>query len=158
MVTSSNFDEDTRTPSDPLEALVKVANPHFKYAEIDSNGYVVLDVTRGREQGDWFRVATVRQPSTAEGFTAAWKPTVGRCASRPQRGLPQRVSMQRPTRYTAGAAVRRSQTPAPNANGAVPNRLPATGGHGRVAGAAGLLAIGAALRLRLRRAVRSSSS
>jgi alkaline phosphatase D len=154
-ITSSNFDDDTGTPSDPLEALMKVANPHFKYAEIDSNGYLVLDVTRERVQGDWFHVDTVRQPSTVEAFTEAWKTDTGSMRLTPgsgpaHEGVPAEAAPATPpVRAAAG-----SPTGSGAADRREPSRLPATGGAGRWAGAAGLLAIGFALRLRLRRAAR----
>jgi alkaline phosphatase D len=46
--------------------------PHLKYLEGDSNGYVLLDLTRQRLQADWYSVATVTMPSDRETRTASF--------------------------------------------------------------------------------------
>ena len=156
-ITSSNFDDQTGAPSDPLEALMMAANPHFKYSEIDSNGYLVLDVTRERVQGDWFHVDTVRQPSTVEAFTEAWKTETG--SMRLTRGTGPAAEGVRAPAAPSGRPAQPAPTPAatPAAGVAAPvggNRLPATGGAAQLGLVGVLLALGAAVRMRLRRAAR----
>ena len=52
-------------------------NLHVKYIETDLRGYLVLDVTPARVQGEWHYVDTVAQPSTNESFGAAWQCVAG---------------------------------------------------------------------------------
>ena len=158
-ITSSNFDEDTGTSSDPIEALMMAANPHFKYSEIDSNGYLVLDVTRERVQGDWFHVDTVRQPSTVEAFTEAWKTDTGSQRLSPgagpaAEGTRAPPSPASPPVQAAPARPDAAQSGAPQAPGG--RTIAATGGTEQLGRVAALVAVGAAIRLRLRRAAAGS--
>ena len=53
-VTSDNFDEELGTPSDVVEAALRVSNPHYQYTNLDDHGFCVLDVTAERVQCDWW--------------------------------------------------------------------------------------------------------
>lgn len=147
-ITSTNFDDDTGTPSDGVELLVLAANPHIKYAELDSNGYVILDVTPERVQGDWFHVDTVAVASDREAFASAWKTDSG---------------ANHLTPVSAPSAAGTSAAPAPaglvsgpgsaggdGASGDGPGVLPATGQRVSIWAVAATAAAGAAIRLRLR--------
>ena len=148
-ITSTNFDEDTGAPSDGAEALVLAGNPHIKYAELDSNGYLILDVTRERVQGDWFFVDTVVAPSDGEVFATAWQtksgdnhltPASAPAAAGEQAAPAPAAAHPRPGGSNENGGDRKS--------GAV---LPATGESLPLGAAAAVGALGAALRLRLRR-------
>jgi alkaline phosphatase D len=54
----------------PLQALPLLA-PHTKYAELVRRGYVLLDVTRDRVQGEFWHVDTIDRRSTGEVFARA---------------------------------------------------------------------------------------
>jgi len=45
---------------------LKLDNPHMKYVEVVSRGYVVLDIDPDRVQGAWYHVDTIEQPSEVE--------------------------------------------------------------------------------------------
>ena len=153
-ITSTNFDDDTGAPSDGAEALTLGANPHFKYAELDSNGYLILDVTPERVQGDWFHVDTVAEPSSVEAFVAAWKTNAGDNHLTPANAPAAAGSAAEPAPLDPPAAGG-SGSAAGNANtrGGV---LPATGAGAPLGAVAAIAALGAALRLRVRRNVRDS--
>lgn len=55
-------DPATRQQGPALRALL----PHLKFLEGESNGYVLLDVTRERLQGEWYFVPTVTQRAATE--------------------------------------------------------------------------------------------
>jgi alkaline phosphatase D len=76
-LTSMNIDDKMGWPRrDPrsleLERLAVEILPHWKWCELDSNGYVVVDVDRERVQAEWWFVDTVTAPSDAEGLGACW--------------------------------------------------------------------------------------
>ena len=136
-VTSTNFDEalgvPPRTTSLAVEQAIRVQNPNTRYVELDSNGWLLLDVTADRVQGEWLHVDTVQAPSTGQRLDATWQ--VLRGAQRLSPGGPQ-------------TAARGERAPAPSAPpepAPAGRQLPVTGGSlGLVAAAA--LAAAAALR------------
>jgi len=75
-LTSQNVDDKMRWPprteSIAIEQAMVEALPHLRWCELDSHGYVVVDVTRERVIGEWWHVDTVLRPSTAEGCAARW--------------------------------------------------------------------------------------
>lgn len=75
-LTSQNVDEKMgwppRTESIPIEQAMVEALPHLRWCELDSHGYVVVDVTRKRVIGEWWHVDTVLRPSTTERCAARW--------------------------------------------------------------------------------------
>lgn len=151
-ITSTNFDDQTGAPSDGFEALVLAANPHFKYAEMDSNGYVIVDITPERVQGDWFHVDAVVRPSDGEAFAAAWKT---------DRGANRLTPASSPASAGVAAAPAPTTPPSPASGGGSAGGsgsrsgsrgvLPATGSAAPIGVVAALAAIGGAIRLRLRR-------
>ena len=76
-VSSSNFDEGLgvppRTTSLAVEAAVRAQNPNTRYVELDSNGWVLLDVTKDRVQGEFWFVDTVLERSSAQRLDATWQ-------------------------------------------------------------------------------------
>lgn len=75
-VTSENLDEEMhtqpRTRSVEIEDQVVEDNPHVRWVELDSHGYILVDVTPDRIQGDWYFVDTLRRRSSGESRAAGW--------------------------------------------------------------------------------------
>jgi len=67
-VTSDNFDDFTNTPPDTLSlvaaGLLRAANPHIKWAELDQHGFAVLDMTSDRCRFDWYFVNDRTNPNS----------------------------------------------------------------------------------------------
>ena len=55
------------TPRALLDAL-----PHLRWVDLDSHGYVVVDVNRARVSGEWWFVDTVLRRSDGERLGASW--------------------------------------------------------------------------------------
>lgn len=147
-ITSTNFDDDTGAPSDGVEVLVLAANPHIKYAELDSNGYVILDVTRERVQGDWFHVDTVAVASDGEAFASAWKTNSGDNHLTPASAPSPAGASAEPA--PAGPVSVPGSPGVDGTSGRGPGVLPATGQRASLWAVAAAAAAGAAIRLRLR--------
>jgi alkaline phosphatase D len=49
-----------------LEWILRWANPHVRYVDTAHHGYVVLELTPGQLEAQWWHVATVRHPDPAE--------------------------------------------------------------------------------------------
>jgi alkaline phosphatase D len=75
-VTSENLDEEMhtepRTKSVEIERQVVDDNPHVRWVELDSHGYVLVDLTHERVQGDWYFVDTLRRRNDNENRAAGW--------------------------------------------------------------------------------------
>ncbi len=71
-VTSSGLPE-----LQPLRDSLRLFNPHMKYIDLESHGYVLLDITPERLQGQFWYVDTITQPSTAERLAAAFETRAG---------------------------------------------------------------------------------
>ncbi|MBY8966524.1 MAG: alkaline phosphatase D family protein [Algiphilus sp.] len=56
-VTSPGLD-----PLDGVSDVLRLNNPHMKYINLARRGYMVLDVTTERCQGEWYYVETVTEP------------------------------------------------------------------------------------------------
>lgn len=65
-VTSSNLDEllglPPRTISRGAEGVLHLNNPNARFCELDSHGFVLIDVTPQRMQADWYFVSDPRDP------------------------------------------------------------------------------------------------
>ncbi len=82
-LTSMNIDDKMGWPrrderSLALEREAVEVLPHWKWCELDSNGYVVVDVDRERVQAEWWFVDTVLEPSAHEELGARWAVEHGR--------------------------------------------------------------------------------
>jgi alkaline phosphatase D len=64
-VTSGGFPDGT-TPL--LQAALRVADPHIKYFEGQRHGYVLLDITHARTQGEWWYVDSILEADSPEQF------------------------------------------------------------------------------------------
>jgi alkaline phosphatase D len=75
--TSENLDDEAgwayRTKSVEVERRIIRENPHIHWAELDSHGYLVVDVTPDRVRGKWHFVDTVHRPSTGERLAARFE-------------------------------------------------------------------------------------
>jgi alkaline phosphatase D len=76
-LTSMNMDDKMGWPrrderSLELERGAVDALPHWKWCELDSNGYLVIDLDRERLQSEWWFVDTVLASSTREELGARW--------------------------------------------------------------------------------------
>ncbi|MFN2503549.1 MAG: alkaline phosphatase [Acidimicrobiales bacterium] len=61
-----------RTRSIAIEEALVQALPHVQWCELDSNGYMVVDVTPERVVGEWWHLGTVLRASTTEKCAARW--------------------------------------------------------------------------------------
>ncbi|HWH28945.1 MAG TPA: alkaline phosphatase D family protein [Mycobacteriales bacterium] len=147
-VTSSNVDEGLgvppRTASLAIEQALRVQNPATKYVELDSNGYVLLDVTAERVQAEWWFVDTVREPSSGQRLDATWQ--VLRGAQRLSPGGPATSGRDQAGAPAAAPPASRPAPPAPA--GAT---LASTGSGPIAAAALGALAAAAVVRRRVTR-------
>ncbi len=73
-VTSQGLEGDPLASVAP--ALLQNANPHIKYNEVTRKGYLVVDITRERVQGEWYFVGDHLTKTNIEEFAAAFS-----CAS-----------------------------------------------------------------------------
>jgi alkaline phosphatase D len=65
------------TATEALTIVLKAENPHFKYVELSRHGYLLLDLTPARLNGEWWFVDTIDQPGGGESFATAWLSTKG---------------------------------------------------------------------------------
>ncbi|MFD0000033.1 alkaline phosphatase D family protein [Nocardia sp. NPDC127526] len=74
-----------RTVSLGLEQTVRNLNPHLHYAELDSHGYGVFEVTAEQAQMDWFYVTAAADPNTGvrHGASFGVRSGIGRVEARP---------------------------------------------------------------------------
>lgn len=81
-VTSQNLDDKMgwapRTHSVPIEQSLLRARPSLRWCELDSHGYVIVDVTRERLLAQWWFVDAIDLPSAAERCAASWLVASGR--------------------------------------------------------------------------------
>lgn len=64
-------------PSGSTAALLRSINPHFKYINLTQRGYMLVDVTPARCQGEWWFVDTVAAPSNVQTFGIAFQALEG---------------------------------------------------------------------------------
>jgi alkaline phosphatase D len=64
-------------PTGSTAALLRQINPHFKYINLTQRGYMLVDVTRERCQGEWWFVDTVAAPGGTQAFATAFQTTDG---------------------------------------------------------------------------------
>jgi alkaline phosphatase D len=67
----------TSPDSDGDPAAVQSQNPHMKYVELASRGYVLLDITSARMQAEWWYVDDIQSRNDAERFATAWQVRAG---------------------------------------------------------------------------------
>jgi alkaline phosphatase D len=74
-LTSQNLDDKMgwpiRTESLTLEAALLEGMPHFKYVDLDSHGYSIVDVDRERLRFEWWTVEGLDERTTGQTMSAA---------------------------------------------------------------------------------------
>lgn len=67
------------SPGVPLNVggLLTFENPHLKYVELTKKGFVILDVTVDKVQGDWYYVNTIDQQSSVNTCQKSYFSTTG---------------------------------------------------------------------------------
>jgi alkaline phosphatase D len=90
-LTSQNVDEkmhwEPRTQSLAVEQAMLEALPHLRWVDLDSHGYVVIDVTRARVTAEWWFVDTVLERSPGQRLGASWTVERGRPRLAPTQDL-----------------------------------------------------------------------
>ncbi len=79
------------------ERMFRWQNRHVRMVELRHHGYVVVDVTPERIQGDWWHLDTVTGPSPAESFAGGWQLHWGRPGLEPADAPADAVGGRRPT-------------------------------------------------------------
>src|SRR5262249_40456932 len=81
-LTSQNVDEKMhwapRTESVAVERALLEALPHLRWVDLDSHGYVVVDVTPERVTAEWWFVDTVLERVPGQRLAASWTVARGR--------------------------------------------------------------------------------
>jgi alkaline phosphatase D len=94
-VTSENLDDHTgwgyRTRSPEIERQLIEANPHVHWAEVDSHGYMLIDVTPDRVEAQWHFVDTLLRPSDGVRLGGAWIVRRGGHIPEPVEALAERL-------------------------------------------------------------------
>ncbi|MFN8292542.1 MAG: alkaline phosphatase D family protein [Chitinophagales bacterium] len=74
---TTSITSGSELPGFITSALIQSSNPHMKYIELTKRGYVLLDVTEQRVQGDWRHVSDIKlQPFTTT-TSASWQVNKG---------------------------------------------------------------------------------
>jgi alkaline phosphatase D len=55
-----------------LERVIRRANPHVAWVDTAAHGYLVLDVTAERVEGQWWHVERVGKRTGGERLGATW--------------------------------------------------------------------------------------
>jgi alkaline phosphatase D len=80
-LTSENLDEEAgwhaRSRSLEIETEIIAKNPHIHWVETDSHGYVVVDMTPDRAQGDWWFVDEIHCPHDGQHHGESWMMLAG---------------------------------------------------------------------------------
>lgn len=77
-VTSPGLEDPLGEPGADLAAVaVSLVNPHMKYVELKSRGFVLMDVTRVRAQAEYYYVASTTEPDRLGELDAAKTKVVG---------------------------------------------------------------------------------
>ncbi len=80
-ITTENLDDhlgaEPRTVSLDIERQVSDENPHVHWVDLDSHGYVLVDVIAGRVRGDWYFVDGIAQRTAGQRHAAAWEARAG---------------------------------------------------------------------------------
>ena len=76
-ITTENLDEhlevDARTKSLEVERKVVEENPHVRWVDLDSHGYVLVDATHERVRAEWWFVPGTERRLEGERRAAAWE-------------------------------------------------------------------------------------
>jgi alkaline phosphatase D len=79
--TSDNVNDFLHVPAGTVSpfgaALIRAANPHVKWAELDGHGYGVLDVRPDRCQMDWYHLVDRTRRDCGVRAVASWSVGTG---------------------------------------------------------------------------------
>jgi alkaline phosphatase D len=83
-LTSQNLDDKMGWPrhsadSQAIEQRAIEFLPHWQWVDLDSHGYVIVDVTRERVTAEWWHLDTVLEPSPREERAAVFSAVRGMC-------------------------------------------------------------------------------
>ncbi|GAB3672059.1 alkaline phosphatase D family protein [Salinisphaera aquimarina] len=67
----------TSPGSDASPDAIKAQNPHMKYVQLASRGYLLLDITAERVQGEWWYVDDILTRNEQQRFAAAYRVRAG---------------------------------------------------------------------------------
>lgn len=70
-ITSPFFTDPDPVAQKTLEQTALFLNPHTRYIDVESNGYVILDIDSYRTRGEWYHMDNVTNPYAAETLGAA---------------------------------------------------------------------------------------
>ena len=78
-VTSDNIDDILGTPllSGLAASIIRAANAHVRWTELNEHGYGVLDVTASRCRMDWYRLTDRTRPDSGTRWVTGWSVGVG---------------------------------------------------------------------------------
>jgi len=67
------------SPGLPIDVggILVLQNPHLKYVELTKKGFVILDVSAAKVQGDWYYVTTIDQQNSANACQKSYYSTAG---------------------------------------------------------------------------------
>jgi len=70
-ITSPFFTDPDPVAQKTLEQTALFLNPHTRYIDVESNGYVILDIDNHRTRGEWYHMDNVTDPYAGETLGAA---------------------------------------------------------------------------------------
>ena len=76
-ISSPFFTDNNPAVVKGLECFALGSNPHTRFVDFESNGYVVIDIDRYRARGEWYHLDNVRLPDSAESLAAAVEVNAG---------------------------------------------------------------------------------
>ncbi len=53
-------------------SVIQAANSHIKYCDLNSHGYVIMDVNKTRTQADWFNITTINTKTPAFSYAKSF--------------------------------------------------------------------------------------
>jgi alkaline phosphatase D len=95
-VSSDNFDDFTHVPPDTLSlvaaGILRAANPHVKWAELDQHGYGVLDVTPEHCRMDYYFLTDRTRTDSGAYLAKSFSVGTGVARLRPESAVSARAS------------------------------------------------------------------
>ena len=71
LITTSVTAPSVTDPQGAISAALKLANPHFKYIDLEQRGYMLLDISAARVVAEWWYVDTVTSRTSVQSFGKA---------------------------------------------------------------------------------------
>lgn len=90
-------------------AAIAAGNPHMRYIDLDRKGYLMMDITPTKVQGDWFYVSDITQATYTSNGTESWFVNAGevclQAAASPIPSPTDRTSVPQPSPEPFGGQV-----------------------------------------------------